>query len=267
MQTETSSSGSVAEIGGYRIHYDVSGPANAPVLLLSNSLGTNYTMWDPQIPVLASRRRIVRYDTRGHGRSMVTPGPYSLAQLADDVAHLLGYLGISTVDYCGLSMGGLTGLQLALDHPALIRKLVVCSAAAKIGTAAMWDSRIAAVRASGTEPMAPSVMARWFTEEFRARQPAEVRRIEALLVATPAEGYAACCEAIRDADFRDAASAIRVPTLVLAGAVDPAVPTEEARWLANRIPNAQYSELPAAHLSNVEDAEGFTSHLSRFLDA
>jgi 3-oxoadipate enol-lactonase len=256
-----------AEVAGHRVHYDVGGPVDGPVLVLSNSLGTDFGMWNQQVAVLTARWRVVRYDTRGHGGSGVTPGPYSVAQLASDVVDLLDHLAVSEADFCGLSLGGLVGLSLAHDHRDRIRKLVVCGTAARMGTPALWDARIAAVRQGGMQAIAASVMARWFTDDFRVREPTVVGQIEAQLLATPTDGYAACCAAVREADLRQSLSAIRSPTLVLAGTVDPAVSTDAARWLAGHIPGAQYGELPTSHLSNVEDSAAFTQQVSRFLAA
>jgi len=254
-----------AIIGHYRIEYEIDGPGNAPALVLSNGLGTNLHMWDAQSAVLQARWRIVRSDTRGHGRSSVTPGRYTLSQLAGDVVALLDYLAIPRAHFCGMSLGGLTGLACANEHPGRVLKLVVCSALARLGTAAMWDARIAAVRQSGMEAMAGSILARWFTEDFRSRDPVAVHRIEQQLLATPPEGYAGCCGALRDADLRAALPAVRAPTLVLAGSQDPVVPVEDARRVADHIPGAQFAELPAAHLSNVEASALFNEAISHFL--
>jgi len=255
----------VANIGRYRIEYEIEGPADGPPLLLSHSLGTNLHMWDAQAAALRDRWRIVRYDTRGHGRSSVTPGPYTVSQLTGDVVALLDHLAIPRAHFCGLSLGGLTGLRLAHEHPGRLLKLAVCSTSARLGTASMWDTRIAAVRQGGMEGMTPSIVARWFTEDFRARDPVAVHRIEQELLATPPEGYAGCCGALRDADLRPSLSAIRAPTLVLAGSYDPAVPVEDTRWVADHVPGARFAELPAAHLTNVEAAGAFNEAISTFL--
>jgi 3-oxoadipate enol-lactonase len=264
---ETSSAARFVEVGGHRTRYEVVGPVDGPVLVLSNSLGANLAMWDPQVAALAGRWRIVRYDTRGHGGSSVTPGPYSIAQLADDVISLLDHLGVEQADWCGLSMGGMIGLRLAVDHPERVGKLVICSSAAQIGTPASWADRITAVRRGGTEAIVGSVMTRWFSDGFRARDPDTVERIARQFVATSADGYAACCAAIRDADLRDVVGTIRAPTLVVAATEDPVISTEAVRWLADHIPGARYGELPTAHLSNVEDSVAFTSLVSHFLSA
>ncbi len=254
-----------ATIDRYRIEYEARGPADAPVLVLSHSLGTNLHMWDSQASGLTTRLRIIRYDTRGHGRSGVTPGPYTITRLVGDVIALLDYLDIPVAHFCGLSLGGLTGLALAHEHPTRVGKLVVCSAAARLGDTAMWDARIAAVRQGGMAEMVPSIVARWFTDGFKASEPIAVKAIEQQLLTTPAEGYTGCCGALRDTDFRPSVPAIAAPTLVVAGTFDPAVPIQDVRWLADHIPGARFTELPAAHLSNVEASTAFNETISSFL--
>lgn len=254
-----------ATVGRYHIEYESRGSADLPALVLSNSLGTNLHMWDAQAVALDSRWRIVRYDTRGHGRSSVTPGPYSITQLADDVVALLDHLDILTANFCGLSLGGLTGLSLAHDHPDRVRRLVVCNSAARLGSTAMWDGRIAAVRQNGMAALTASILGRWFTEDFRARDPVAVQQIEQQLLSTPSEGYAGCCGALRDADLRPSVGEIRTPTLVVGGSFDPAVPIEDVRWLADHLPGSRFTELPTAHLSNVEASASFNETISTFL--
>jgi 3-oxoadipate enol-lactonase len=256
---------SVADLGGRSVRYDVRGPPDAPVLLFSNSLGTDIRMWDGQVGELMARWRVVRYDTRGHGRSSVPKGPYTIAQLGADVVELLDYLDIERTHFCGLSLGGLTGLYLALTYPDRIDRLAVCNSAARLGTTVMWDERIAVVRRAGMQEIAASVMARWFTEEFRARAPDAVRSVELQFLDTPVEGYVGCCAALRDGDLRSVVPEIRSPVLAVAGARDPAVPVDDTRWLAEQIPNAEYAELPTAHLSNVENPTAFTKTLASFL--
>jgi 3-oxoadipate enol-lactonase len=232
---------------------------------MAHSLGTDSGMWDPQVNELAARWRVVRYDARGHGRSSVPSGQYSIEQLGADVTDLLDHLDIDRVHFCGLSLGGLTGLYLAIASPNRVVSLVVCSAAARLGTIATWNERIARVREVGMGGIAASVMARWFTEEFRARCPQAVQTVERQLIDTPPEGYIGCCHALRDGDLRSVVHEIGCPVLVLAGARDLAVPVEDARWLAGQIPNAEYAELPTAHISNVENPTAFTQRLSTFL--
>ena len=255
------------ESNGLRIHYSLTGVPDAPVVVLSNSLGTNFTMWDLQTPVLEKRFRLLRYDTRGHGRTAVPPGPYSLDQLGRDVLGLLDALKLDRVHFCGLSMGGMIGMWLGVNAPARIHRLVLCSTAPKIGTPEIWNPRIEAIRKGGMNAIASAAIERWLTPEFRARAPQpSVALLGMLQVASP-EGYTACCEAIRDADLREAVASIRVPVQVIMGARDPATPPADGRALAARIPGAKYAELDGSHLCNVESPERFNETLINFLAA
>lgn len=251
--------------GDLRVRYEAAGPPGAPVVVLSHSLGTDLGMWEPQVPALARRLRVLRYDTRGHGGTTVTPGAYTLAQLAEDVLRLLDALDVAQAHFCGLSMGGLIGMWLGAHARGRVRRLVLSNTAARIGTVEGWNERIASVRARGMESVAAAVAERWFSREFRARSPAAVARARAWLGSTAPDGYAGCCAAIRDADERADVRAITAPTLVIAGSRDPSTPPAEGRRLAEAIPGARYVELPASHLAGLEAAEAFTSELTGFL--
>ena len=258
--------------GGQRLHYRVDGPArvdgsDAPVLVLSHSLGADLSMWDAQVPILSQRHRLVRYDARGHGASPTSPAPFGVERLGQDVVELLDGLGIARASFCGLSLGGLVGQWLGLRAPGRLDRLVLCNTGARIGTDELWTGRIEAVLREGTEGIADAVLSRWFTPAFAAAARSQVEDLRRVLVATPAAGYAACCAAIRDADFRVETSRIRAPTLVIAGSEDRATPPAEGRFLAERIPGARYLELPAAHLSCVEAAGPFTEAVRDFLAA
>jgi 3-oxoadipate enol-lactonase len=253
------------ELPGSKIHYASSGVAGAPVLLFSNSLGTTLSMWEGQLPAFEKQFHVLRYDTRGHGQSSVTPGPCSAAQLGKDVLSLLDALKIESVYYCGLSMGGMIGMWLATNASQRLRKLVLCNTAAKFGTPENWNTRIETVRKGGMNAIATSVIERWFTLAFREANPAEVAAVQHALETANPEGYVSACAAVRDFDHRAALSAIRVPTLVIAGAHDPATPPTEGRFIAEHIPGAQYVELSAAHLSNIEVRDRFNCEVSSFL--
>jgi 3-oxoadipate enol-lactonase len=253
------------EIGDFRAHYALSGPAGSPVLVFSNSLGTNYSMWDPQLPEFEKRLRVLRYDTRGHGQSSITPGPYRIEQLGRDVLHILDRLNLDRVHFCGLSLGGMTGMWLGVHAPERLHKLVLCNTGARIGTADVWKARIDAVRKGGMKSIAPAVIERWFTPAFRAAALETVTQTERMIEATPPEGYVACCAAVRDTDLREAISSITAPTLVICGAQDPATPPADGRYLAAKIRGARCVELPTAHLSNIEAAVQFSSEVIRFL--
>jgi 3-oxoadipate enol-lactonase len=248
-----------------QIHYDLAGPASAPALVFSNSLGATLSMWDPQWPLLQKQFRVLRYDTRGHGQSSVTPGPYAIEQLARDVLALLDELKLERVCFCGLSMGGQTGMWLALNAPTRLHKLILCDTAAKIGTPEMWNSRIEAVRKGGMKGISTAVMERWFSASYRASSPDVVGTIKLAFERQNPDGYIASCAAVRDFDARETISAITVPTLVIAGTHDAATTPGDGHYLADRIAGAQYVELNAAHISNIEDPEHFTSRSSSFL--
>lgn len=248
-----------------QIFYELAGPERAPVLVLSNSLGTSLEMWEQQMSALSQDLRILRYDTRGHGRSSVSPGPYTIEELADDVLGLLDVLGFERVHFCGLSIGGMIGMSLAMRASNRLGKLVLCNAGAKIGSPEMWDTRIDTVRKGGMPAVVDGVLERWFTPSFRSGLPKVVDCIRQMFLKTPVEGYAACCAAVRDMDAREAISSIRVPTLVISGTHDPVTPPTDGHFMADRIAGARYRELPAAHLSNIEASAAFTIVVSSFL--
>jgi 3-oxoadipate enol-lactonase len=249
-----------------KINYALEGRSDAAVLVLSNSLGTNYSMWDPQMAEFLKKLRVLRYDTRGHGNSSITPGPYSIEQLGRDVLGLADSAGVKSFHFCGLSMGGMIGMWLAANAPERLSKLVLCNTAAKIGTAETWNARIEAIRKEGMKPVAAAVLERWFTPAFRERDRATVARTQKMLEEANPEGYAANCAAVRDFDFRERLGEIHKTTLVISGKHDPATTPADGRFLAERIAGARYAELNAAHLSNIEDVARFTKEVSTFLN-
>lgn len=254
-----------ADLPGVRLHYQLDGDASLPVLVLSNSLGTNLEMWQPQMAALTRQFRVLRYDTRGHGQSAVTEGPYRIAQLGGDVIALLDHLGLQRVHFCGLSMGGITGMWLALNHAARLNKLILCNTAAYIGPPENWTNRAAAVQRDGVGSIAAAVVDKWLTPDFAAAQPALVQHLRAMLSATDANGYAANCLAVRDSDLRGEIARIATPTLVIAGSGDIPTPPADGRYLAETIPGARYVELYAAHLSNLQQVDGFSEAVLTFL--
>ena len=256
------------ELPNHKIHYALTGaPAtsSAPVLVLSNSLGTTFSMWDPQLPVFEKYFRLLRYDTRGHGQSGVPSGPYTIEQLGGDVIALLDALKIKSGHFCGLSMGGLTGLWLGLHAANRFSKLVISSASAKFGTAEGWNARIETVRKDGMPSIAAQVIKRWYTPEFCESAPGLVSATLQMLERVSPAGYIANCEALRDTDLRYSIASIHTPTLIISGAKDPVSPPADAKFLAEKIPVAQYLELNAAHLSNVEASDDYTAAVLRFL--
>jgi len=252
------------------LNYLLEGPAGAPVLVLSNSLGTDLHMWDAQIPAFTEHFRVLRYDTRGHGASLVTPGPYSIEQNGRDVLALLDALDIPRAHFCGLSMGGLIGQWLGIHAAERLSRLVLCNTAAKIGTPEVWNPRIDTVLSGGAQAMRDlrdASISRWFTADFAEASPARVDAIVSMLAQTSPEGYAANCAAVRDADFRGEIGAITVPTLVVCGAADPVTTSEDGRFLQARIPGAELVEFRAAHLSNVQAGDAFSQRVLAFLRA
>lgn len=249
--------------GPFFYRYD--GPHDAPLLVLSNSLGTDHSMWDKQLPVFTRHFRVLRYDSRGHGASAAPAGPYTIEDLGQDVIHLYQALGITRAHYCGLSMGGMVGMWLAANAPERVDRLALCNTAARLGPPQLWDARIEAVRAGGMPVIVSAVLERWFNAAFIRQANGAIDHMRQVLANTSAEGYIACCEAIRDMDQRATLSRIRAATLVIAGALDAVSPPTDGHFLANAIAGARYVELNAAHLSNIEAADAFTETVVRFL--
>ncbi|MFL6536037.1 MAG: 3-oxoadipate enol-lactonase [Pseudomonas sp.] len=250
------------------LNYRFDGPQDAPVLVLSNSLGTDLHMWDEQIPAFSEHFRVLRFDTRGHGQSLVTEGPYSIEQLGRDVLAMLDQLNIDKAHFCGLSMGGLIGQWLGIHAGERLRKLVVCNTAAKIGDPSMWNPRIETVLRDGKDAMVAlrdASIARWFTPDFAEAQPATAKKITDMLAATSPQGYAANCAAVRDADFREQLTSIRVPLLVIAGTEDAVTPPSGGHFIQARVSGAEYAEFYAAHLSNVQAGAAFSARVLDFL--
>ncbi len=248
--------------------YRFDGPEDAPVLLLSNSLATTNEMWEPQLAGLTAHFRVLRYDRRGHGRSAVPPAPYSIAAMAGDVLELLDSLELERVSYCGLSIGGMDAMWTAANAAERIDRLALCSTSPWMPPRELWDERAATVRAEGAGVVADATMERWFSAAFLAEQPETVARIRDMVAATPAEGYAGCCEAIREWDFRGELGRIGAPTLVLSAEDDPSTPPAHGRVIADGIRGAELVVLPGArHLANVEQPEAFTAALLAHLAA
>jgi 3-oxoadipate enol-lactonase len=247
------------------IAFTIAGPDDAPVLVLSNSLGTTLDMWSPQLDAFARQYRVVRYDTRGHGASSAPSGAYALDALGRDVLAVLDALDIERAHFCGISMGGLTGQWLGAHAGERIGKLILANTAARIGTVEGWRQRAAAVRTHGMNDVADGAGGRWFTADFASRERAVVARLTDSLRATPPNGYAGCCDALAAADLREAIGAIAAPTLVIAGRFDPVTTVDDAKSIAERIPGARVATLDASHLSNVEAAQAFNSTVLAFL--
>jgi 3-oxoadipate enol-lactonase len=240
----------------HRLH----GPEGAPVLVLSNSLGTTQDLWGRQLPALAERFRVLTYDHPGHGGSELPEQPCTVEAIADRLLGLLDELGLDRVSVCGVSLGGMVAMALAVEAPGRVERLVLACTSAYLGPPRQWDERARVVRADGMEAIADTVVGRWFTQELAREDPETVARFRAMLAAAPPEGYARCCEAVGTWDARGRISAITAPALVVAGAEDPATPVAHAERIASGIGGARLHVLErAAHLANVERADAFTS--------
>jgi 3-oxoadipate enol-lactonase len=249
---------------GISIHYKLEGRPGAPVILFANSIGTDFRIWDEVAAELAQEYRLLRYDMRGHGLSDVTPGPYSMTLLAQDALALLDALEIEQAHVCGLSIGGMMAQQLAATQPKRLSSAVFCDTAMRIGTEEMWNARAQAVRRDGLPAIADAVLERWFTAAFRAGTAMAPYRNMLRNIAP--EGYAACCEAIRDADLRAQAQGIELPALVVVGAEDVATSPAAAGELAQALPNGRLEVLPgAAHIPCVEQPQALANLIRRFL--
>lgn len=249
------------------VHAVVSGRADAPAVVLSNSLGSTHRMWDAQLADLEQRFRVVRYDTRGHGGSPVPEGPYVIDDLADDLVALLDRLDIAKAHLVGLSLGGMTVMRVAIRNPERVQRLALLCTGAQLPPASAWTDRAATVRAQGSAAVAAAVVQRWFTPAHLDARPDVRSGYEQMVAATPAEGYAACCEAIAELDLREQLSGITAPTLAIAGADDPATPPAKLEEIVARIPGARLLTVPqAAHLANVEQPAIITPALIEHLE-
>lgn len=255
------------QANGVSLHYNLTGPEGAPVIAFSNSLGSTLEMWDPQVRALAGRFRCLRYDTRGHGRSQSAPQPLTIADLAGDLAALLAALNIDQADIVGLSMGGMTAQVLAVQRPELVRRLVLMATSANMRAVPIWGERAALVRDKGMGAVVDAVLGRMFTAGFRTAQPAVVAQTAAQITRADPASYAACCEAIGGMDIREAIRGITAPTLVIAGALDPATPVAMHSEIQALVSGADLVVIGgAAHLLNIEKADAVNRELVAFLD-
>jgi 3-oxoadipate enol-lactonase len=253
-------------VAAAELNYALEGPEDAPAIVFTGSLGTDINMWQPQSNRLRERFRTLRYEIRGHGRSAVPAGPYSIPELGWDIVALLDRLAIERADLCGLSIGGMISMWVAAHAPERVGRLVLCCTAAELGPPEGWHDRAATVRASGVDAIADAVLERWFTRAFALEHAEVIEQFRAQLTATPPEGYAGCCEAIAAMDLRGDLPSIHAPTLVLAGADDPATPPDYGREIAELIPGARFEVIsPAAHLATVERPDLTTAMILRFL--
>jgi 3-oxoadipate enol-lactonase len=252
---------------GCPINVEVAGAAEAPVLMMCNSLGTDLHMWDAQADAFTRHFRLVRYDRRGHGKSGAPKGPYTMEMLGRDALAVMDGLGIATVNWCGLSMGGMVGQWVGAHAPERIGKLILSNTHSYYPDKAMWEDRMQAVREKGLAPSAQPTMERWFTKEFRERAPDQIARMKDMFLATSVDGFLGCCAAIRDMDMRDAHARITAPTLVIVGAKDAATPPAAGEEIQSRIKGARLVTLDAAHISNVEQPQAYIDTVLGFLKA
>jgi 3-oxoadipate enol-lactonase len=233
--------------------------------MLSNSLGCTLQMWEPQMKALGQVFRVIRYDRRGHGKSGVPVGPYSMERFGRDVLAILDDLNIEKVHWCGLSMGGMVGQWLGANAPERIGKIILANTACYYADPTNWNNRIKAVKEGGIATVADTVIASWLSADFREREPQITARMKAMLIASPVAGYLACCEALSTLDQRELLPRIKSPTLVIAGRHDTATPIAAGELIRSKIPGASLTILDAAHISNVEQPHAFTDAVVGFL--
>ncbi|MFP4088303.1 MAG: 3-oxoadipate enol-lactonase [Desulfobacteraceae bacterium] len=256
------------EVNGIHINYELSGKEGAKMVVLSHSLSSSMIMWEPQLAVLEPRFQVLRYDMRGHGQSDAPEGAYTLEQLGEDVIGLLDALEVKTVHFVGLSIGGMIGQCLGLNHAHRLDRLVLCDTTAIIPVEArqLFVEREQAAREKGMAALVQGTLERWFTPSYLQENPPEVEMIRDQVLATPVAGYVGCSQAIMGLNYLDRLSEIQLPTLIMVGEDDPGTPVSESEAIHERIPGSRLEVLPhAAHLSNIEQANAFNDHLMGFL--
>ena len=250
------------------VSHDLLGPPDAPAVVLSCSLGTDRSMWDPQVPAMSERHRVVRYDLRGHGASPAPAGPYEIADLGADLLALLDRLEIERATLCGVSIGAMTTIWVAAHAPERVERVVLCCTSSKFGAeaAGVYRERAQLVLEQGLEPVADGALERWFTPPFRAANPELMAQVRRGLTGTSGVGYAGCCEALAALDLRPELGSITAPALVISGASDPATPPEHGRAIADGIADSRFELIAdAAHLANIERAEQVTPLMLGFI--
>ena len=253
-------------INGLKINYEITG--TGPWLTLSHSLACDLHMWDEQMDALTKNYRVLRYDTRGHGRSEAPAGPYTLEELADDVHGLFGALGIRQTHWAGVAMGGMIGQTFALKYPGIFRSMVLADTTSRYPAEAapVWADRIRTAQTQGMDAIVEGTLARWFTEPYRKSNPPAVARVGASIRATPVAGFVGCCHAIPQIDVTRRLKEITCPTLVIVGEQDPGTPVAMAREIHAAKPGSELVIIPlAAHLSNIEQPQAFNAALLGFL--
>jgi 3-oxoadipate enol-lactonase len=256
----------VIQSNGVAIDAEISGPEGAPVLMLSNSLGTTRHMWDPQMAAFTAKYRVLRYDRRGHGKSAVPKGPYSMEMLGRDAVTVLDGLGIKKANWLGLSMGGMEGMWLGANAGDRFDKIILSNTSTHYADKTMWHNRMDAVTKGGSvAAIADMVINAWLTQGFQKSHPDTASRMKEMMIATPVEGYLACCAAVRDMDHREIIKGIRNPTLIIAGSKDPATNVAAAEFIRDNIPGSKLAIVEAAHIANVEVPEVYAKTVLDFL--
>jgi 3-oxoadipate enol-lactonase len=250
---------------GCPIYYEVEGAQDKPVLMFCNSLGTTLHMWDGQMPEVLKHFRVVRYDRRGHGKSGVPNGPYNMELLGRDALAVMDAAGVDKISWCGLSMGGMVGMWLGANAPQRCNRLILSNTSAYFENKQIWNDRIALVKEKGLTAIVGGTLERWFTKDFRDREPAKVKSIADMFLGTKLEGYIACGQAVRDMDHREIIKKITAPTMVIAGKQDAGTTVEMAELIRKSIPGASMTLFDAAHIANVECAHDYTDAMLGFL--
>lgn len=255
----------ILDCGGEAFHVEVEGPEAAPAVLLSNSLSSDLSMWDAQAAAWRDRFRVIRYDGRGQGGSVVSPGPYTIERLGQDALAVLDALGVEQAGFCGLSMGGMVGMWLLTHAATRIGRAVLANTAAHLQPASLWDERIALAREHGMAATVEPTVTRWFPAAFRQAAPDVIERMRTGIRNTPVEGYMGCCAAIRDMDQRTAIRSVTNPVLVLVGANDPATTPAAGQAIHEAIAGSEIVSLDAGHISAVERADEFSAVAGAYL--
>ena len=253
---------------GITMHYEMDGPKSAPVVTLSHSLATDLSMWDPQVAVLKSGYRVLRYDTRGHGGTDAPEGPYTLEQLAEDVGALLQALRIPKTHFMGISMGGMIGQVLALKNPGMLQGLILCDTSSRIPEEALpiWEERIGLAQKQGMDALVESTMERWFTASFRRKPLPALDKIRGMIRTTPVKGYVGCSQAIMRLNLTERLREITMPSFIIVGEEDPGTPVAASRVIHEQIKGSELVILKsAAHLSNIEQQDAFNTAVMAFL--
>ncbi|MDM0037305.1 alpha/beta fold hydrolase [Variovorax sp. J22P271] len=255
----------MVRVGDLDVSYVAEGPPEAPVVMLAHGILTSHEMWEPVVRALTPRWRVVRYDLRGHGATSSTAPPYCMEQLAQDAVDLLDVLGIDRVHFIGTSLGGMIGQQLAARFGERLHSATLANTTAVQPDPAVWQQRIDVALAKGIDPLVEGTLQRWFTSDFQIRDSAMVEKLRGIARQTSVEGFAGCAAAIRDLNHADILKDITLPTLVLAGALDVAIPPAESSRLAQAITGAQFVRLPAAHQAAVECPNDFVEAWTSFV--